>query len=119
MVNAYSTGWLKRGFPWVYPAEVVRGRARPGDHVELRGEGGAVLGTAIADSGWLAARRFRSTAGALDAPWLSERVGIALRARRHVGLIEESSVAHAEGARERGARAQREAQIAALDAAHR
>lgn len=85
MVNAYSTGWLKRGFPWVYPAEVVRGRARPGDHVELRGEGGTGLGTAIADSGWLAARRFRSTAGPLDAAWLSERVGIALRARRHVG----------------------------------
>lgn len=84
MVNAYSTGWLKRGFPWVYPAEVVRGRARPGEAVELRGEGGSSLGTAIADTGWIAARRFRTTPGPLDSAWLAERVVATLRARAHV-----------------------------------
>ena len=84
-MNAYSTGWLKRGFPWVYPAEITRGRPQAGETVQLKGEGGASLGTGIADSGWLAARRFRSTPGSLDADWLAGRVAAALRLRRAVG----------------------------------
>jgi 23S rRNA (cytosine1962-C5)-methyltransferase len=85
VVNAYSTGWLKRGFPWVYPAEVLAGRARPGEVVRLRGEGGAALGTAVADNGWLAARRFRRDDGPLDTAWLRARVEAALARRRSIG----------------------------------
>lgn len=80
-MNAYSTGWLKRGFPWVYPAEVVRGRAEPGAVVRLRGEGGAALGVGVADRGWIAVRRFRRDEGPVDAALIRERVDAARRRR--------------------------------------
>ncbi|MEZ4322746.1 MAG: class I SAM-dependent rRNA methyltransferase [Myxococcota bacterium] len=57
-VNGYSAKWLGRGFPWVYPKEVVRGKAGPGEWVELRDERGTRLGVGLADEGWLAARVF-------------------------------------------------------------
>ncbi len=84
MVNAYSTGWLKRGFPWVYPAELVRGRVEPGAEVRLRGEGGTALGVGIGDSGWISVRRFRRDEGAIDDALLKDRVRAA--ARRRVGV---------------------------------
>lgn len=55
-VNAYSARWLQRGFPWVYPKELVRGKPVAGEWVELRDEKGARLGAGIADTGWLAVR---------------------------------------------------------------
>jgi 23S rRNA (cytosine1962-C5)-methyltransferase len=58
LVNAYSETWLGRGFPWVYPAEVVGGTARSGEWLTLRGPSGAVLGRGLGDTGWLAVRRF-------------------------------------------------------------
>lgn len=57
-VNAYSAKWLKRGFPWVYPKEVVRGKLRAGEWVEIRDERGARLGMGLADTGWIAVRVF-------------------------------------------------------------
>ncbi|MCB9674169.1 MAG: class I SAM-dependent rRNA methyltransferase [Alphaproteobacteria bacterium] len=63
-VNGYSAKWLRKGFPWVYPKEVVKGRGNPGEWVELRDERGERLGVGIADSGWLAVRVF----GFGDAP---------------------------------------------------
>lgn len=69
-VNAYSAKWLKKGFPWVYPKEVVSGQPAPGDVVTIRSETGEVLGTGIADSGWLAARVYRKDEGDLDGEWL-------------------------------------------------
>jgi len=69
-VNAYSERWLKKGFPWVYPKEVTQGTPAPGEQVVIRGEDGGVLGVGVADSGWLAARVYRSDEGALDAEWL-------------------------------------------------
>jgi 23S rRNA (cytosine1962-C5)-methyltransferase len=83
-VNAYSEKWLRQGFPWVYPQEITSGRARPGESVSLRGASGDVLGTAIADDGWIAARRFRDDAGPIDAALLHERLAAAQALRRAV-----------------------------------
>jgi 23S rRNA (cytosine1962-C5)-methyltransferase len=80
-VNAYSEKWLRQGFPWVYPAEVTAGRARPGELVRLVAANGAVLGTALADDGWIAARRFRDDDGPIDPAFVTERVTAAFRLR--------------------------------------
>ncbi len=66
VVNGYSEGWLRKGFPWVYPKEIVRGRARPGQWVELYGPAGTILGTGVADAGFLAARVMRHGEGPVD-----------------------------------------------------
>lgn len=79
VVNAYSAGWLRKGFPWVYPKEVRRGLGPPGSVRRVVDESGAVLGTAICDDGWLAARVYRHDGGPLDAAWMT---GVLDRARR-------------------------------------
>ena len=84
VVNGYSERWLRQGFCWVYPAEVVKGAAKPGTEVELHTQQGACLGTAIADDGWISARRFRPDAGPIDAALLSEKLSSALALRRVV-----------------------------------
>lgn len=73
-VDGYSEGWLRKGFPWVYPKEVTKGAARPGQVVELRAASGEVLGTGIADEGFLAARVFRRDAGPLDEALIHARL---------------------------------------------
>ncbi|MCB9685840.1 MAG: class I SAM-dependent rRNA methyltransferase [Alphaproteobacteria bacterium] len=70
VVDAYSEGWLRKGFPWVYPKEVQRGRARPGDRVRLRSAKGDVLGTGLADDGFLAARVLRHGDETADRAWV-------------------------------------------------
>lgn len=70
VVNAYSEKWLRRGFPWVYPAEVVRGGGAPGAEVVVRSGQGAVLGRALCDRGWIRARVYRRDDGPLDRAWL-------------------------------------------------
>jgi 23S rRNA (cytosine1962-C5)-methyltransferase len=59
-VNGYSAKWLRKGFPWVYPKEVVTGHPgkAEGSWVEVRDERGNRLGSGIADSGWIAVRVF-------------------------------------------------------------
>jgi 23S rRNA (cytosine1962-C5)-methyltransferase len=69
-VDSYSAGWLKKGFPWVYPKEVRKGGGRPGDEVQVRDVDGAVLGRALTDKGFLAARVFRHDDGPLDQAWM-------------------------------------------------
>lgn len=81
-VNAYSEKWLRQGFPWVYPNEVTSGRARPGETVRLVAANGAVLGTALADDGWIAARRFRDDEGPIDAALVRARLDAAFALRR-------------------------------------
>jgi 23S rRNA (cytosine1962-C5)-methyltransferase len=96
-VNGYSANWLRQGFPWVYPAEVVGRRPASGATVQLVAPDGGHLGMAIAGDGWIAARRFRSDAGKIDAPWIRARVLAA--ARRRQGLPAETDafrVVHAE-----------------------
>lgn len=68
VVNGYSEQWLRRGFPWVYPKEVERGHTVPGPGtvVAVRSRSGQILGTGIADDGWIAVRVFRFDAGAID-----------------------------------------------------
>lgn len=68
-VNAYSEKWLRQGFPWVYPKEITRGRARPGDEVVVRGAS-EVLGRGLFDDGWIAVRMLRADDGPLDDAWL-------------------------------------------------
>ena len=65
IVNGYSADWLGKGFPWVYPQEIL-GRGAPADIVELRAQDGRVLGRAIPDHGWIAARVYRHDEGPLD-----------------------------------------------------
>ena len=70
VVNGYSEQWLRKGFPWVYPAEVVaRGKGGQGQ-VRLVSGRGEFLGLGLADEGWIAARVYRRSEGALDRAWL-------------------------------------------------
>ena len=71
-VDGYSTGWLKKRFPWVYPKEVRRGTPRPGQEVVVRGAGGRVLGRGLGARGFLAVRVFRHDDGPLDPAWVDE-----------------------------------------------
>lgn len=74
IVDGYSERWLKRGFPWVYRKEVVQGGGRAGSIAEVRAQGGDVLGHAILDDGWIAARVYRHDAGAIDATLIHARL---------------------------------------------
>lgn len=78
VVDAYSEGWLRKGFPWVYPKEVTKGGARPGAEVVVRSGGGEILGRGLADDGFLAVRVLRHDDGPLDQAWLD---GVLDRAR--------------------------------------
>lgn len=69
-VDGYSEGWLRKGFPWVYPKEITTGRIEPGATVQLESHGGQPLGVGIADDGFVAVRRFRTDEGPLDAAWV-------------------------------------------------
>ncbi len=80
VVNGYSEQWLRKGFPWVYPKEVVTrpARVKPGQSVALRSQGGHDLGMGLWDEGWIAVRRFRPDAGSLPIEEALERA-LALR----------------------------------------
>lgn len=83
-VDGYSEQWLSKGFPWVYPKEVVAGAPpREGEERLLVGPSGRALGRGLADAGWIAARVYRHDDGPLDAAWLDGVVdrALALRAR--------------------------------------
>lgn len=71
VVNGYSANWLRKGFAWIYPKEVKKGRAGVGSLRTVTDERGSTLGTAICDDGWLAARVYRHDGGPLDAEWLA------------------------------------------------
>ncbi len=71
-MNAYSEGWLRKGFPWVYAKEIV-GRGRPpapGAAVECQSVDGRALGRGLADRGWIAVRVYRHDGGPLDQAWM-------------------------------------------------
>ena len=70
VVNDHSSGWLRKGFAWVYPKEVVSGRPRPGQVCSIADRHGRVLGVGIGDSGRLAMRVMRHDEGRLDAAWV-------------------------------------------------
>lgn len=86
VVNGHSAGWLRQGFPWVYPNEVVAGVPRRGEEVVLHDAAGQVLGRGLADEGWLAVRRFRDDAGPLDAAWIDAALDRAVRLRERAVL---------------------------------
>ncbi len=79
-VNAYSASWLRRGFSWVYPAEVLGGRPAPGERVRVRAEDGTPLGQGIADDGWIAVRLLAEADGDFETG-LTRRVQAALSRR--------------------------------------
>ncbi len=83
-VNEYATRWLKKGFPWIYPKEVVKGRRVPGEWAIVRSERGEVLGTALLDDGWLAGRVFRHGEGPVDEAWIVEQLDRAEALRHQV-----------------------------------
>lgn len=84
-VNGYSERWLRQGFPWVYPAEVVGAAPVAGSRVDLVSGQGAALGSGIADDGWISVRRFRPEGGPIDAAFLAQALAQAAARRR--GLI--------------------------------
>ncbi|MFK7929198.1 MAG: class I SAM-dependent rRNA methyltransferase [Myxococcota bacterium] len=73
VVNGYSAEWLQKGFPWVYPKEVVS-RGAAADTIELRSADGRVLGRGLPDEGWISARVYRHDDGPLDTEWLRGRL---------------------------------------------
>lgn len=94
VVDGKSAHWLRQGFPWVYPDEVVAGASRrSGQEVALEGPGGERLGTGLADLGWLAVRRFRPEGGALDRAWLTGVVDRAVRLRERCVLDAQTTCA--------------------------
>lgn len=72
IVNGYSSEWLGKGFPWVYPKEVLARGARRGDTVLLQARDGRILGRGVPDAGWIAARVYRQDDGPLDRTFLWE-----------------------------------------------
>lgn len=72
VVDGYSERWLKKGFPWVYRKEVVQGGGKAGSFVDVRSKGGELLGRAILDDGWIAARVYRHGDGPLDESWVRD-----------------------------------------------
>lgn len=90
-VNAYSASWLRRGFAWVYPAEVLGGRAAPGERVRVLADDGSALGQGIADDGWIAVRllaeadaEFEQGVARRVQAALSRRIAVDATARRLV-----------------------------------
>lgn len=85
-VNGYSEQWLRRGFPWVYPAELTADASRsapaPGATVRIVSAKGECLGAGIADDGWIAIRRFRADDGPIDAALIAQKLAQALALRR-------------------------------------
>jgi 23S rRNA (cytosine1962-C5)-methyltransferase len=81
VVNGKSEGWLRKGFPWVYPEEITSGRVQDGREVTVRGKGGEVLGRALLDEGWIAARVFRVEDKPIDEAWMHVRLDEALAMR--------------------------------------
>lgn len=84
VVNAYSASWLRRGFPWVYPAEVTAGAFTPGDTVRIESDDGTCLGRGVADQGWIAVRRFTERDEEVEAA--VARLASTAAARRAVDL---------------------------------
>jgi 23S rRNA (cytosine1962-C5)-methyltransferase len=84
VVDGYSEGWLRKGFPWVYPKELVGAAPKAGAEVEVRARGGDVLGRGIVGAGFVAVRVFRHDGGPLDASWLHARLDRAAALREVV-----------------------------------
>jgi len=82
VVDGYSERWVRKGFPWVYPKEVTRGKPKSGQEVLVRAANGECLGRGLADEGWLAVRLFRHDEGPLDAEWLGATLAKAWAWRR-------------------------------------
>ncbi len=80
VVNGYSEQWLRQGFPWVYPKEVVArpDGLSPGQTVRLQTQDGTPMGVGLWDSGWIAVRRFRPDPGPIPLEELLDRA-LALR----------------------------------------
>lgn len=87
-VNGYSEKWLRRGFPWVYPTEIERGAPTAGAVVKVSNAAGEVLGTGIADKGFVAVRVMRHDDGSLDRSWIYEVLD---RAAAHRRFLDEGS----------------------------
>lgn len=82
-VNGYSAEWLRKGFPWIYPKEVVQPAPSSGP-IAVVAPDGARLGTALPDSGWIAARVYRHDGGPLDRDWLWSSLDRALALREQL-----------------------------------
>jgi 23S rRNA (cytosine1962-C5)-methyltransferase len=85
VVNGYATRWIRKGFPWVHPNEVVSGaRGEVGEPVRVLDGQGKLLGRGLRDRGFLAARIYRHDDGELDDAWLASVVDRAIAMRRRI-----------------------------------
>lgn len=93
-VNGHSATWLRQGFPWVYPNEVVGSLPKPaGTEVLLESADGVVLGRALTDDAWIAARVYRTDGGLLDEAWMRTRLDDAITLRERLVLGEDTTCA--------------------------
>lgn len=83
-VDGHSERWLRKGFPWVYPAELVSARPSSGEVVRVAARNGDVLGAGIGDAGWVAVRVFRWGDGDIDVAWVRNRLERAFALRRQI-----------------------------------
>ena len=86
VVNQESASWLRRGFPWIYPKEILHrpAKLKPGRELQVESEQGQFLGRVIWEGDWIAARCMRREQGALDSDWLRERLESARRYREEI-----------------------------------
>ena len=86
IVEGGSERWLKRGFQWVYPNEILAKQKglTSGKQVDILSQSGEHLGRGIWDDGWIAVRRFLNSSGEIDQALLSERITTAREHREQI-----------------------------------
>jgi len=94
VVEGGSERWLKRGFQWVYPNEIVAKKSglKPGDHVDIISQNGGVLGRGIWDDGWISVRRFLDSSGVIGEDLFLTRIKTAQSLRAQV--VDEKTTAY-------------------------
>jgi len=102
-VDGHSEEWLRKGFPWVYDAEIVAidPSLRPGSELAIRARNGAALGTGIlgeepGTGSNVRIRRFRADEGPIDAALLTARLADALARRRIDDATDAYRIVHGE-----------------------
>jgi 23S rRNA (cytosine1962-C5)-methyltransferase len=94
IVEGGSERWLKRGFQWVYPNELLakQNGLKPGKHVDIVSQSGENLGRGIWDDGWISVRRFLNKSAAIDQALFSDRITTARNLREQI--IDEKTTAY-------------------------
>ena len=86
VVEGGSERWLKRGFQWVYPNEILakQNGLTSGRQVDIVSQSGEHLGCGIWDDGWIAVRRFLKNPGKIDQSLFFDRIATAREHREQI-----------------------------------